>query len=109
MLDETLVVWGGEFGRPGLTPGNGKDETGHNARGFTFWLAGGGTKRGYTHGRTNDTGAAAVDGKVHFHDLHATILHLMGLKHDQLTFRHGGRDHRLTGPNAAKIVTGIIA
>mgnify|MGYP001024963179 CR=1 FL=1 len=109
LLDETLVVWGGEFGRPGLTPGNGKDETGHNARGFTFWLAGGGTKRGYTHGRTNDTGAAAVDGKVHFHDLHATILHLMGLKHDQLTFRHGGRDHRLTGPNAAKIVTGIIA
>ena len=109
LLDETLVVWGGEFGRPGLTPGNGKDETGHNARGFTFWLAGGGTKRGYVHGRTNDTGSAAVDGKVHFHDLHATLLHLMGLKHDQLTFHHGGRDHRLTGPNTAKIATGIIA
>ena len=109
LLDETLVVWGGEFGRPGLTPGNGKDETGHNARGFTFWLAGGGTKRGYVHGRTNDTGSAAVDGKVHFHDLHATILHLMGLKHDQLTFHHGGRDHRLTGPNNAKIATGLIA
>ena len=109
LLDETLVIWGGEFGRPGLTPGNGKDETGHNARGFTFWLAGGGTKRGYVHGRTNDTGSAAVDGKVHFHDLHATLLHLMGLKHDQLTFHHGGRDHRLTGPNTAKIATGIIA
>ena len=109
LLDETLVVWGGEFGRPGLTPGNGKDETGHNARGFTFWLAGGGTKRGYVHGRTNDTGSAAVDGKVHFHDLHATILHLMGLKHDQLTFHHGGRDHRLTGPNNAKVATGLIA
>ena len=109
LLDETLVVWGGEFGRPGLTPGNGKDETGHNARGFTFWLAGGGTKRGYVHGRTNDTGSAAVDGKVHFHDLHATLLHLMGLKHDQLTFHHGGRDHRLTGPNTAKIATGIIS
>ena len=109
LLDETLVVWGGEFGRPGLTPGNGKDETGHNARGFTFWLAGGGTKRGYVHGRTNDTGSAAVDGKVHFHDLHATLLHLMGLKHDQLTFHHDGRDHRLTGPNTAKIATGIIA
>ena len=109
LLDETLVVWGGEFGRPGLTPGNGKDETGHNARGFTFWLAGGGTKRGYVHGRTNDTGSAAVDGKVHFHDLHATLLHLMGLKHDQLTFHHGGRDHRLTGPNNAKIATGLIA
>ena len=109
LLDDTLVVWGGEFGRPGLTPGNGKDETGHNARGFTFWLAGGGTKRGYVHGRTNDTGSAAVDGKVHFHDLHATILHLMGLKHDQLTFHHGGRDHRLTGPNNAKVATGLIA
>jgi hypothetical protein len=92
-----------------LTPGNGKDETGHNARGFTFWLAGGGTKRGYVHGRTNDTGSAAVDGKVHFHDLHATILHLMGLKHDQLTFHHGGRDHRLTGPNNAKVASGLIA
>ena len=109
LLDETLVVWGGEFGRPGLTPGNGKDETGHNARGFTFWLAGGGTKRGYVHGRTNDTGSAAVDGKVHFHDLHATLLHLMGLKHDQLTFHHGGRDHRLTGPNNAKVATGLFA
>ena len=109
LLDETLVVWGGEFGRPGLTPGNGKDETGHNARGFTFWLAGGGTKRGYVHGRTNDTGSAAVDGKVHFHDLHATLLHLMGLEHDQLTFHHGGRDHRLTGPNNAKVATGLFA
>lgn len=109
LLDETLVVWGGEFGRPGLTPGNGKDETGHNARGFTFWLAGGGTKRGYVHGRTNDTGSAAVDGKVHFHDLHATLLHLMGLKHDLLTFHHGGRDHRLTGPNNAKVTTDLFA
>ena len=98
LLDETLVVWGGEFGRPGLTPGDGKNETGHNARGFTFWMAGGGVKRGHVHGRTDETGARAVEGKVHFRDLHATILNLVGLQHDQLTFHHEGRDHRLTGP-----------
>ncbi|MFT5126045.1 MAG: hypothetical protein ACI97B_004698, partial [Verrucomicrobiales bacterium] len=69
MLDDTLVVWGGEFGRPGLTPEDGKDETGHNANGFTFWLAGGGAKRGFVHGKTNGTGARAVEGKVHFRDL----------------------------------------
>ena len=108
LLDDTLVVWGGEFGRPGLTPGNGKDETGHNARGFTFWMAGGGVKRGYAHGRTNDTGATAVDGKVHFRDLHATILHLLGLNHEKLTYHHGGRDHRLTGPLDANVATGLI-
>jgi hypothetical protein len=107
LLDDTLVVWGGEFGRPGLTPGDGKNETGHNARGFTFWLAGGGVKPGHVHGRTDGTGARAVEGKVHFRDLHATILHLLGLRHDQLTFHHGGRDHRLTGPEGAKIVTGL--
>ena len=109
LLDDTLVVWGGEFGRPGLVPGNGKDETGHNARGFTFWLAGGGVKRGYGHGRTNDTGSAAVDGKVHFRDLHATILHLLGLDHAQLTYPHAGREHRLTGPQGGKVATGLIA
>jgi len=109
LLDDTLVVWGGEFGRPGLTPGNGKDETGHNAKGFTFWLAGGGVKRGHVHGKTNETGAKAVEGKVHFRDLHATILHLMGLEHDQLTFHHEGREHRLTGPDGGKVVREIIA
>ena len=108
LLDDTLVVWGGEFGRPGLIPG-GKDETGHNAKGFTFWMAGGGVKRGHVHGKTNATGAKAVDGKVHFHDLHATILHLLGLRHDQLTFHHAGREHRLTGPDGGKIVQAIIA
>jgi hypothetical protein len=109
LLDETLVVWGGEFGRPGLTPGDGKNETGHNARGFTFWLAGGGAKRGHIHGRTNDTGSAAVDGKVHFHDLHATILHLLGLEHNRLSYHHAGRHHRLTGPKGGKVATGLIA
>jgi hypothetical protein len=72
-------------------------------------MAGGGVKRGYVHGRTNDTGATAVDGKVHFRDLHATILHLLGLNHDQLTYHHGGRHHRLTGPLDAKVATGLIS
>ncbi len=109
LLEDTLVVWGGEFGRPGLTPDNGKDESGHNYRGFTFWLAGGGVKAGYTHGKTDDTGSRAVEGKVHFRDLHATILHSLGLQHDQLTFFHEGRDHRLTGPEGGKIVHEILA
>lgn len=109
LLDDTLVVWGGEFGRPGLTPEDGKDETGHNHRGFTFWLAGGGVKSGFVHGRTDDTGAQAVEGKVHFRDLHATILHLMGLQHDRLTYFHEGREHRLTGPEGGKVVHEIFA
>lgn len=109
MLDETLVVWGGEFGRPGLTPEDGKDETGHNYRGFTFWLAGGGTKQGYVHGRTHETGSHAVEGKVHFRDLHATILHLLGLDPGGLTFFHEGRKHRLTGPEGGKVVHDLIA
>ncbi len=109
LLEDTLVVWGGEFGRPGLTPEDGKNETGHNAKGFTFWLAGGGVKGGHVHGCTDETGARAVEGKVHFRDLHATILHLVGLKHDALTYFHGGRTHRLTGPEGGKVVTGIFA
>ncbi len=96
LLDDTLVVWGGEFGRPGLTPGDGKNETGHNYRGFS-------------HGGTNETGSQAAKGKLHFRDLHATILHLMGLPHNDLKFTHGGREHRLTGPEGGKVVTGIVA
>lgn len=109
LLDDTLVVWGGEFGRPGLVPGDGKDQTGHNARAFTFWLAGGGVRRGFTHGRTNDTGAEGVEGKVHFRDLHATILHLLGLDHEHLAYSHGGRSIRLTGVQGGKVVDGILA
>jgi hypothetical protein len=109
LLDETLVVWGGEFGRPGLTPGDGKDETGHNSNGFTFWLAGGGVKAGYVHGKTDPTGARAVEGKVHFRDLHATILHLLGLPANDLKFWHAGREHRLTGPEGGKVVTDLFA
>jgi hypothetical protein len=109
LLEDTLVVWGGEFGRPGLTPNDGKDETGHNNRGFTFWLAGGGVKGGYTHGATNETGSQAVAHKVHFRDLHATILHLLGLKANELTYRYAGRDHRLTGPEGGQVVHELIS
>lgn len=108
LLDDTLVIWGGEFGRPGLVPG-GKDETGHNPRGFTFWMAGGGVKRGFTHGATDETGVRAVAGKMHFRDLHATILHLMGLDHDSLDFHFEGRRHRLTGPQGGKVIREILA
>jgi hypothetical protein len=109
LLEDTLVVWGGEFGRPGLTPDDGKNETGHNANGFTFWLAGGGVKGGHVHGRTDETGARAVEGKVHFRDLHATILHLMGLEPNELTYHHEGRAHRLTGPEGGRVVREVLA
>jgi len=109
MLDDTLVVWGGEFGRPGLTPDDGKDETGHNHRGFTFWLAGGGVKEGFVHGKTSERGDQAVEGRVHFRDLHATVLHLLGLPANELTYRYAGRDHRLTGPEGGQVVREVIA
>lgn len=109
LLEETLVVWGGEFGRPGMTPDDKKDATGHNARGFTFWMAGGGVKAGQVHGKTDPTGSRAVEGKVHFRDLHATILHLLGLPANDLTYWHAGRDHRLTGPEGGRVVKEIFA
>lgn len=109
LLEDTLVVWGGEFGRPGLTPDDGKDESGHNEKGFTFWLAGGGVKAGHVHGKTSDTGDRAVESPVHFRDLHATILHILGLDHENLSFDHGGRTHRLTGPEDARVVHELFA
>jgi len=94
LLDDTLVVWGGEFGRTPIVQGaNGRD---HNPQGFTMWLAGGGVQGGNAHGETDEFGYYAVKDKVHMHDLHATILHLMGLDHLQLTYRYAGRDFRLT-------------
>ena len=94
MLDETLIVWGGEFGRTAHADNNGG--RGHNGSGFTFWMAGGGVKGGQTYGATDETGAEAVEDKMDFHDLHATILHLLGLDHLKLTYRYAGRDFRLT-------------
>jgi hypothetical protein len=94
LLDDTLVLWGGEFGRtPSSEGARGRD---HNSLGFCVWLAGGGVKGGLAYGSTDEFGFAAVDRKVHVHDLHATILHLLGLDHEKLTYRYGGRDFRLT-------------
>ena len=94
LLEDTLVWWGGEFGRtPTSEGGNGRD---HNPHAFTHFLAGGGVKHGFSYGITDDYGYYSVAEKVHVHDLHATILHLLGLDHERLTFRHAGRDFRLT-------------
>jgi hypothetical protein len=94
LLKDTLVLWGGEFGR---TPtAEGTDGREHHPFGFTMWLAGAGVKGGIVHGATDEFGWHAVEDKVHVHDLHATLLYLMGLDHERLTFRHGGRDYRLT-------------
>jgi hypothetical protein len=106
LLDSTLVIWGGEFGRTPMSEGaTGRD---HNPHGFTMWLAGGGVKGGLGHGATDDYGYYAVEDKVHIHDLHATVLHLLGLDHKRLTYRHAGRDFRLTDV-AGEVVTGILA
>lgn len=94
MLDETLILWGGEFGRTPHSPdGNGRD---HNNKGYTMWMAGGGIKGGLSYGATDELGYEAITNKVHIHDWHATILHLLGLDHERLTFRHASREMRLT-------------
>ncbi len=93
MLDETLIVWGGEFGRTPMAQGNGRD---HHIKGFSMWLAGGGIKGGVSHGKTDDLGYAAVEDIVHVNDLHATMLHLLGVDHKRLLYRFQGRDFRLT-------------
>ncbi|HMP60314.1 MAG TPA: DUF1501 domain-containing protein, partial [Gemmatales bacterium] len=108
LLNETLVLWGGEFGRtptvelptPGANAGkmNGRD---HNHHGFTLWLAGGGVKGGYVHGATDEFGFKAVEKPMHIHDLHATMLHLLGFDHEKFTYRYAGRDFRLTGASGA--------
>ncbi len=106
LLHDTLVLWGGEFGRTPTAQGD--DGRDHNPHGFTMWLAGGGVKAGFRHGATDDYGYYAVEGKVHFHDLHATILHLLGLDHTRLTYRHAGRDFRLTDVHG-EVVHEILA
>ncbi len=110
LLDSTLVVWGGEFGRKSTRDRNGYDVPGrdHNARAFSVVLAGGGIKGGTVHGATDEFGSAAVQDKVHPHDLHATILHCMGLDHERLTYRFNGRDFRLTDV-AGNVVKPILA
>jgi hypothetical protein len=96
LLDETLVVWGGEFGRMPFSEGQGAPGRNHNPYGFSMWLAGGGVKGGMTYGSTDELGFAAAENKVHLHDIHATILHLMGVDHEALTYFHQGREESLT-------------
>ena len=111
LLDQTLVLWGGEFGRTPMSQGSmdlkfaGRD---HNPFGYTMWLAGGGVRGGTVYGATDDYGYFVAENKVHVHDLHATMLHLLGLNHKQLTFRYGGREMRLTDVHG-EIVHGILA
>jgi uncharacterized protein (DUF1501 family) len=106
LLDSTLVIWGGEFGRMPMSEGsNGRD---HNPHGFCMWLAGGGVKGGQVIGATDSVGLRAAEGKTHVHDIHATILHLLGFDHERLTFRHNGRDERLTDV-AGNVIRNAIA
>lgn len=116
MFDDTLLMWGGEFGRtpavelptPGSNAGKqrGRD---HNHYGFTMWLAGGGARGGYTHGKTDDFGFQAIEDKVHVHDLHATLMRLIGFDHERFTYRYAGLDYRLTGVNDCNVIKELLA
>lgn len=105
LLKDTLVIWAGEFGRTPHGTGGGR---GHNNKGYTTWMAGGGVKGGFSYGATDELGYEALDGRIHTHDWHATILHLLGLDHEKLTYRHAGRDFRLTNV-AGKVAEEILA
>jgi uncharacterized protein (DUF1501 family) len=106
LLKDTLVVWGGEFGRtPGAQGNDGRD---HNAKGFSMWMAGGGVKGGHRYGATDEHGIAAVKDPMHINDLHATMLYLLGLDHEKLTYRYSGRDFRLTDL-AGVVAKGVVA
>jgi uncharacterized protein (DUF1501 family) len=106
MLDDTLVMWGGEFGRAPTSEGQkGRD---HDHYGFTVWMAGGGVKQGFSYGATDEFGLSAVENRAHVHDLHATMLHIMGLDHEKLTYRYSGRDFRLTDVHG-KVMHDILA
>jgi len=110
LLDETLVVWGGEFGRTPMFQGKGKQPgRDHHMRGFSMWLAGGGIQGGITYGNTDDLGYAAVENPVHVRDLHATMLQLLGVDHAQLAVKHQGLETRLTGVEEARVIEEIIA
>jgi uncharacterized protein (DUF1501 family) len=106
LLKDTLVIWGGEFGRtPVMQGGDGRD---HNPYGYTMWMAGGGVKAGFSYGSTDEFGYYAEQDRMHLHDLHATILYLLGFKHEQLTYFYGGRNFRLTDV-AGVVAKGVVA
>jgi len=107
LLNETLVIWGGEFGRTPARQGE-TDGRDHHPFGFTMWMAGGGIRAGLAYGATDEFGWDAIENRVHVHDLHATILHLLGLDHERLTYHFAGRDYRLTDVYG-EVVQGILA
>ena len=107
LLDDTLVVWGGEFGRTPVSQGGSRGRD-HNASGFTMWMAGAGVKAGSIVGATDAIGLNAIEDKAHVNDVHATILHLMGLDHKKLTYLHNGRDERLTDVGG-KVIKGLLS
>ncbi|RMF39039.1 MAG: DUF1501 domain-containing protein [Planctomycetota bacterium] len=109
MLDETLVVWGGEFGRTPMFQGKGGPGRDHHIKGFSMWMAGGGVRRGCVYGETDELGYHAVVDPVHVRDLHATILHQLGIDHRRLSFQYQGLDMRLTGVEPARVIGGILA
>lgn len=110
LLDETLVIWGGEFGRTPMFQGKGKDPgRDHHIQGFSMWLAGGGVKGGIAYGATDEFGYKAVENPVHVRDLHATMLHLLGIDHERFTYKYQGLDFRLTGVEPARVVHEILA
>ena len=108
LLDDTIVIWGGEFGRTPMVQGDGDDGRDHHPNAFTMWMAGGGFKPGVVHGQSDELGFNVAEGKVHVHDLHATILHQLGFDHERFTYRFQGLDARLTGVEPAHVVREII-
>jgi hypothetical protein len=108
LLDDTLVIWGGEFGRTPMFQGKGGPGRDHHIKGFSMWLAGGGVKPGMSHGATDEMGYNAVEDRVHVRDLHATLLHLLGIDHSRFTFKYQGLDMRLTGVEPSRVVTEVL-
>jgi uncharacterized protein (DUF1501 family) len=109
MLDDTLVIWGGEFGRTPMVQGGGNDGRDHHPNAFTMWLAGGGIKPGITLGESDELGFNVTRDRVHVRDLHATILHQLGFDHARFTFKFQGLDQKLTGVEPARVVSEILA
>ena len=105
MLEETLIVWGGEFGRTPMAQGSGRD---HHIKGFSVWMAGGGIAGGTSYGQTDEFGYNAVENPVHVRDFHATMLHLLGIDHERHSYKFQGLDFRLTGVEEAHVVQAIL-
>jgi uncharacterized protein (DUF1501 family) len=109
MLDDTLIVWGGEFGRTPMFQGKGGAGRDHHIKGFSMWMAGGGIKGGHSYGNTDELGYNAVEDVVHVRDLHATMLHMLGLQHTRFTVKHQGLAMKLTGVEEARVVHEILS